>query len=262
MYKGIFRKLPSTSFKWNATARLIHNVPKLKNVEKFTENGILGLYSPEGFKTAWLDYQKYLTLKLTLHTNGTENELRPPYQILLQTAKQTTEQHVFHFASQAHNNHFFFEQLTNEEDAKKTRPSRFLLDRLADLNLPNLEAFREQFLAAADSSFGQGWTFLVELPDKSLKIINCNNDGTPYYYGKNQSLDLNGSVDEQALDSLNNVKQLAEEGSKDFTLPLLAINRWDVAFISDYGTTGRANYLNNVWECINWDVVNKRLFQV
>ena len=102
----------------------------------------------------------------------------------------------------------------------------------------------------------------MELPDKSLKILKCNNDGTPYYYGKNQSLDLNGSVDELTLDNLNKVKELAQNGEKDFTLPLLAINVWDVAFIQDYGTTGRADYLANVWECINWDIVNKRLFQV
>lgn len=262
MFRGTFRQLPKGPAKVFGNWRLIHTVPKLRNVEQFTKNGIEGLYSPEGFKTAWLDYQKFLTLNLTLHTNGTENELRPPYQILLQTAKKTTEQHVFHFASQAHNNHFFFEQLSDKSSVKKTRPSRFLLERLADINLPTIDAFREQFLLAADSSFGQGWVFLVELPDKSLKILKCNNDGTPYYYGKNQSLDLNGSVDELTLDNLNKVKELAQNGEKDFTLPLLAINVWDVAFIQDYGTTGRADYLANVWECINWDIVNKRLFQV
>lgn len=234
----------------------------MKNQDLFAQNGIEGLYSATGFKTAWLEYQKYLTLNLTLRTNGTENELRSPYQILLQTAKQTTEQHTYHFASQAHNNHFFFEQLTNKADATHTKPSRFLMERLADQDIGTVENFRDEILVAADSAFGQGWVFLVELPDKSLKIITCNNDGTPYFYGKNQSLDLNGSIDEASFEYLNNLKELGSKMEKDFTLPLLAINFWDVAYLEDYGVNGKADYLTNLWQCINWEVVNKRLFQV
>lgn len=245
-----------------ASRRLIHTVPRLVELEHFAKNGIEGLYTPGGFSTAWQDYQKYLTLNLTLNTNGTENELRTPYQILLHTAKQTTEQHTFHYASQAHNNHFFFNQLTDKSRAEKTRPSRFLLERLADINFPSAEAFRDHFLLVANKLEGQGWVFLVELPDKRLKVLACHNDGTPYYYGKNQSLDLNASVDEAALDALNAVKEQAASNQRDLTLPLLAVSVWDVAYLHDYGATGRADYLARVWECINWDVVNKRLFQV
>lgn len=253
-------KLANSSI--SVAKRKLHEVPALKNQDIFLQNGIEGLYSPKGFKSAWSDYQKYLTLNLTLQTNGTENELRTPYQILLQTAKQTTEQHTFHFASQAHNNHFCFEQLTNKTEAQKTKPSRFLLERLADQDFANIESFRDHFLLVADSSFGQGWVFLVELPDKSVKILKCGNDGTPYFYGKNQSLDLNGGIDEGSFEYLNNLKHLAGKQERDFSLPLLGINCWDTAFIDDYGVTGKADYLTNFWECINWDFVNKRLFQV
>lgn len=249
--------LSNTLFK-----RSFHDVPKLKNQDQFISNGIEGLYSPSGFKSAWSDYQKYLTLNLTLQTNGTENELRSPYQILLQTAKNTTEQHTFHYASQAHNNHLVFEQLTNKAEASQTKPSRYLLEKLADQKYQDLESFREDFLLTADSSFGQGWVFLVELADKSVRIVKCNNDGTPYYYGKNQSLDLNGGIDEGSFEYLNNLKNLAAQGEKDFALPILGINVWDVAYINDYGVTGKADYLNNFWDCINWEVINKRLFQL
>lgn len=242
--------------------RMLHEVPVLKNDVQFAKSGIEGLYSPAGYKTAWQDYQRYLTLNLTLQTNGTENEVRSPYQILLQTAKQTTEQHTFHFASQAHNNHFFFQQLANRLDAQNTKPSRFLMERLADQDLGSVESFRDAVLLAADSAFGQGWVFLVELPDKSLKIVQCNNDGTPYFYGKNQSLDLNGSIDEGSFEYLNNLKELGAKQEKDFTLPLLAINFWDVAYLEDYGINGKAEYLTNLWQSINWEVVNKRLFQI
>lgn len=242
--------------------RSIHEVPSLKNEDIFSKNGIEGLYSPKGFKLAWSDYQKYLTTNLTLQTNGTENELRSAYQVLLHTAKQTTEQHTFHFASQAHNNHLFFQQLDDKSRASNTRPSRFLMERLADQDITSMEALRDRLLTESDSFTGQGWLFLVELPDKSLKFLRCENDGTPYYYGKNQSLDLNGGIDESSYEKLNELNQKAANREKDFTLPILAINAWSPAYIEDYGVTGRSKYLENVWNCINWDVVNKRLFQL
>lgn len=242
--------------------RCLHQVPVLANQEKMVANGIEGLYSAKGFKTAWTDYQKYLTMNLTMHTNGTENELKTPFQIALHTAKQTTEQHIFHYASQAHNNHFVMEQLTNKSQALKTRPSRFLMEKLVLLNILDIETFREKMLLLADSSFGPGWVFLVELPDKSLKIMRCNVDGTPYYYGKNQSLDLNGGVDEGSFEYLNKLNDMAKNNTRDWTLPIMGINCWDTAYITDYGVTGKADYLANFWDCINWDVINKRLFHV
>lgn len=242
--------------------RCLHQVPRLNNEESLVAKGIEGLYSAKGFQTAWNDYQKFLTMNLTLHTNGTENELRTPFQIALNTAKQTTEQHIFHYASQAHNNHFVMEQLADKSEAAKTRPSRFLMEKLVSLDILDVETFRERMLLLADSSFGPGWVFLVELPDKSLKIIRCNVDGTPYYYGKTQSLDLNGGMDEGSFEYLNKLNQLAKNNERDWTLPILGINCWDTAYITDYGVTGKADYLANVWDCINWDVVNKRVFQV
>lgn len=269
---AFFTKLDPTEFKHPMFSRLgftipratrgLHTVPKLKNQQQIVESGISGVYSPAGFKTAWLDYQKYLTTNLSLHTVGSANETRTPYFILLNTAKQTTEQHTFHYASQAHNNHFFFQQLGNKEDVLITRPSRFIMDRLADLNIPTVEELKNSMLKEAEKLTGQGWVFLVELPDKSLKIIRCNNDGTPYFYGKNQLLDMNGSVSEETFEQLNGIKEKAANGELDLTLPLLALNCWDVAYLTDYGITGKSEYLSKVWDCINWEVVNKRLFQV
>lgn len=240
--------------------RQIHDVPKLKNHASFAQNGIDGLYTAAGYENAWLNYQKYLTTSLTLNTSGTENEGRSTYQILLLTARKTTEQHTFHYASQAHNNHLFFEQLADKAEAQHTKPLRFLLERLADQDIGSAEELKLKILALAESALGQGWIFLVELPDKSVRLMLCNNDGTPYYYGKNQSLDLNGSISEASFEALLALKLRGED--LDFTLPLLAINLWDVAFLEDYGVTGRAEYLSKVWDCINWDVVNKRMFQI
>ena len=52
-------KLANSSI--SVAKRKLHEVPALKNQDAFLQNGIEGLYSPKGFKSAWSDYQKYLT---------------------------------------------------------------------------------------------------------------------------------------------------------------------------------------------------------
>jgi len=67
----------------------------LANHETWSSQGIPGLLSPQGYSTAWTNYQTYLLTNLTLLTNGTANETKKPFEILLNTAKQTTQQHTF-----------------------------------------------------------------------------------------------------------------------------------------------------------------------
>ncbi|RCK64881.1 37S ribosomal protein S26, mitochondrial [Candida viswanathii] len=242
--------------------RFIHTVPKLSNHTVWSKKGIEGLLSQKGYKTAWTDYQRYLLTNLTLLTNGTALELRSPYETLLHTVKQTTQQHVFHYASMAHNNHLFFEQLADKDEAKSTAPSRFIMEKLVHEDISDVELFRETMLGIAERSHGQGWVFLVETADKKLKFINCHNDGTPYYYAKAQLLDLNGGLTEGDYVALEDLKTRAENDEQDFTLPLMAINYWDYMYIEDYGVTGKSTYLNKLWDHINWDVINKRMFRL
>lgn len=242
--------------------RSLHDVPVLKKHDVFVQNGIPGLYSANGYKAAWSEYQKYLAINLTMKTNGTKHETRTPLQIILSTCKNNLEQSIFHFASQAHNNHLFFELLTNKEDAAETKPSRFLMERLADQEILGLEGLKEKIIEAANSLTGQGWVYLLENADKSCKIVASNNDGTPYYFGRALGLDLNNAITEETFDQYEVLKKKAKDNELDFTLPLLAINVWDVAFWADYGMNGKAEYLKNVVECIDWEVVNRRRFQI
>ncbi|EMG47948.1 hypothetical protein G210_1580 [Candida maltosa Xu316] len=170
--------------------------------------------------------------------------------------------HVFHYASMAHNNHFFFEQLTNAEDAALTKPSRFLMEKLMHQDVLDVHQLREKMLNLAENSYGQGWIFLVETSDKKLKFLNCMNDGTPYTYLKSHLLDLNGGINESNYQFLETMKQKALNDEKDYNLPILAINYWDYMYINDYGVTGKSEYLSKLWDHINWNVVNKRLFQL
>lgn len=41
-------------------------------------------------------------------------------------------------------------------------------------------------------------------------------------------------------------------------VPLLAIDASMRAYLHDYGVFGKQQYLNNVWDCIDWDIVAKR----
>lgn len=244
------------------SVRRLHDVPVLKKHEQFAQNGIPGLYSANGYKSAWSEYQKYLTSNLTLKTNGTKHETRSPFQIILLTSKNGLEQSIFHYASQAHNNHLFFELLTDKTAASQTQPSRFLLERLADENIEGLQALKNKIIEAANSLTGQGWVYLVETGDKACKVIASNNDGTPYYFGRSLTLDLNRGISEETYDKYEALKQQAKNKELDFTLPLLAINVWDIAFWADYGMNGKKEYLTNVVDCIDWDVVNQRRFQI
>ncbi|GME81980.1 unnamed protein product [Ambrosiozyma monospora] len=218
--------------------------------------------SAQQFKLSWIDYQDYLTKKLTLNTVGTAFETRTPLAITLSSARKSHLAPVYHYASQAHNNHFFFQQL---KDASETevKPEDIIKPQLLKMinnSFENLENFKNTFLYAADTLSGNGWVFLVEDEYKNLKIIQCNNDGTPYLYSKNQSIDLNGAIDLADYEKLISHEEKLANKVKDYSLPLLAVNVWEQAYVEDYGVTGKADYLENFWKCIDWEVVNKRLF--
>ncbi|CAI5759877.1 unnamed protein product [Candida verbasci] len=258
----MFKSITRNSQRIRINSRSIHTIPKLELHDQWKTNGLSNLFSSQGYTESWINFQNYLLTNLTLLTNGTGNETKHPFQILLNTAKQSTKQHIFHFASMAFNNHFFYQQLTNQEIAKETKPSRFLMEKLIHQDIDSLESLKLKMNNIIMNSNGQGVLFLVESKDKSLQFLNCSNDGTPFYYGKNQILDLNGGIDEHTFKQLENLKQRVKNGDSDFNLPILAISYWDIMYIHDFGINGKSEYLNKVWDYINWDIVNKRLFQV
>ncbi|ODV78510.1 Mn-superoxide dismutase [Suhomyces tanzawaensis NRRL Y-17324] len=59
-----------------------------------------------------------------------------------------------------------------------------------------------------------------------------------------------GTAEEAEFNTLYNDKKL---------LPVLAIDGSMRNYLLDYGVYGKQQYLENVWECIDWDVVSKRL---
>lgn len=243
----------------SSSLRNIHTAPTLPRQGVYEKEGIKGLYSPEGFKIAWTDYQKYLVDKLTELTIETQNETRPPLHILLDTAKKPDQAHVFNFASQSLNNHLFFESLIEPEN-NPTQPSPALSRKISE-QFGSLDELRREMLYAADTFLGHGWVYLLENADKSLSIQVSHNAGTPYDMSRAQLFDLNGgAITDDTMNSLDEIEAINSQGEKNYAVPLLALNIWEHAYVPDYSVSGRADYLEKLWESVNWDVVSSRYF--
>ncbi len=65
-----------------------------------------------------------------------------------------------------------------------------------------------------------------------------------YYDRENKDLGI-GWIDEQHVGQLNSVT------------PLLMIDMWEHSFVSDYQPSGKAQYINDFFENINWSVVEE-----
>lgn len=234
--------------------RLLHTVPRLPVTQ------LPGLYSSLGYQTGWSDYQHLLTTRLSQLTAGTADETRFPFYIAQISSKDQTKQKLFNLASQAHNNHFFFEQLTPAE-TNQTSPSRQLEQRIND-QFGSIEGLKTVFLENCDVLSGQGWLFLAERADKQLEVLALNNSGSPYQFNANLSMDLNGPIAKSDYEALKDIKADLAEGIQDYTLPLLAVSLWDQSYLIDYGVNGKKEYISKVFDSMNWDVVNSRVFKL
>lgn len=86
-----------------------------------------------------------------------------------------------------------------------------------------VESFLEEFKQKATTLFGSGWAWLV-LDNNKLAIKQYSNQDNPY------------------MDNL---------------IPLLGIDVWEHAYYIQYKNV-RADYVNNIFTIIDWDVVNNR----
>lgn len=122
-----------------------HSVPSLISNEKFIKNGIPGVFTPSAFDTAWTKYQGHLVQNLNRLIDGTPpppHHAPPPtsptdaspvpgtdYQnmsvidIAIASARQADLAATFNYASQAHNNHFFFTSLVPKTAVLPRQPA-------------------------------------------------------------------------------------------------------------------------------------------
>ncbi len=126
---------------------------------------------------------------------------------------------IFNNAAQVWNHDFFFQTLTPRP---KAMPERLRMQ--LEMEYGSVEKFREALFAAATGLFGSGWVWLAHSGSK-LAIVSEPNAGNPLTKGMT---------------------------------PLLTIDVWEHAYYIDYRNR-RADYLNALWNLIDWTKVDARL---
>ncbi|MGV2829998.1 superoxide dismutase [Myxosarcina sp. GI1(2024)] len=91
-------------------------------------------------------------------------------------------------------------------------------------NFGSFEAFKEEFNQAGSNQFGSGWAWLVLDNNNQLKVINTPNQDSPLMQGM---------------------------------YPIMGNDVWEHAYYLKY-RNNRGEYLENWWNVVNWDEVNRR----
>ncbi|MGP1485757.1 MAG: superoxide dismutase [Fe] [Campylobacter sp.] len=122
---------------------------------------------------------------------------------------------IFNNAAQVYNHDFYWDCI-----AKKSQMSAEFKARLDD----DFANFKDEFIKAATTLFGSGWTWLVYNPaSKKLEIKQTSNAQTPI---------------------------------TDNLIPLLVVDVWEHAYYIDH-KNARAAYLEKFFENINWEFVSQ-----
>jgi superoxide dismutase, Fe-Mn family len=127
---------------------------------------------------------------------------------------------VFNNAAQVWNHTFYWYCLSPNGGGE---PTGALADAI-NSTFGSFEKFKEAFTAAAATTFGSGWAWLVKDGD-SLKIMSTSNAGNPM---------------------------------TDNLTPLMTCDVWEHAYYVDY-RNARPKYIEAFWQLVNWDFVAEQL---
>jgi Fe-Mn family superoxide dismutase len=130
---------------------------------------------------------------------------------------------LFNNASQAWNHTFYFETFSPNGGGK---PSGKLADAI-NKKWGDFETFKKEFSNDAVSLFGAGWTWLVQTADRNLEIMKESNAGNPMRQGHT---------------------------------PLLTFDVWEHAYYLDVQNR-RSDYVNGLWDIIDWEIVARRMIK-
>ena len=126
---------------------------------------------------------------------------------------------IFNNAAQVWNHTFFFEQFkTTGCEAKGD------VRKAIEKKWGSFDAFKTEFNNAGATLFGSGWVWLVKDANGNLEIVKESNAGNPLTKGLK---------------------------------PLLTFDVWEHAYYLDYQNR-RADYLNALWNIIDWKVIESR----
>lgn len=124
-----------------------------------------------------------------------------------------------------HYNHELFWEVMSPKPEKAPDQQ---LGKAINKDFGSFEAFKKQFADAASSRFGSGWAWLTLVENNKLVISSTPNQDNP-------------------------LMDVAEVKGT----PLLGLDVWEHAYYLKYQNR-RAEYINNWWNVIDWDFVEKR----
>ena len=93
----------------------------------------------------------------------------------LRTLITTSDGAVFNNAAQVWNHTFFWQCMSPSASGG---PKNALADAIAE-QFGGLDGLKAEFMAAAASNFGSGWTWLTRAGEGELSIVNTSNADTP-----------------------------------------------------------------------------------
>jgi superoxide dismutase, Fe-Mn family len=120
-----------------------------------------------------------------------------------------------------HYNHSLFWTIMGKN--KGGEPKGKLKEDL-DKTFGSFENFKKEFKAAATGRFGSGWAWLIRNKEGKLEILSTPNQDSPI---------MNGVT------------------------PIMGLDVWEHAYYLKYQNK-RAEYIDNWWNVVNWDEVEKR----
>lgn len=126
---------------------------------------------------------------------------------------------VFNNAAQVWNHSFFWHCLSPKGGGQPQGALAAAINK----SFGTLDEFKKQFTQTALTTFGSGWAWLVKNKDGSLAIVSTANAGTPMTSGQTA---------------------------------LLTCDVWEHAYYIDY-RNARAKFVENFWNIVNWEFVNK-----
>lgn len=129
---------------------------------------------------------------------------------------------VFNNAGQILNHNLYFLQFQSPQE-NNTPTGK--ISELINSQFGSFDNFKQQFTQKSTTLFGSGWVWLSLTQDNKLEISQEPNAQNPITRGNK---------------------------------PLLTIDVWEHAYYLDYQNK-RADYINNYWKIINWNVINNRL---
>ncbi len=139
----------------------------------------------------------------------------------LENVIKDSEGGVFNNAAQVYNHTFYWNCMAANAGWEAYEKIAELINR----DFWDFETFKEKFSISAATNFGSGWTWLVKTTEGKLEIVNTSNADTVITTDKT---------------------------------PLLVIDVWEHAYYIDT-RNARPKYIENFWNLVNWDFVNKNL---